>query len=63
MKDYTLQYASHSWILGRIGQCTIDSFVGSSADPAVQFSSDMLRCELAVARGQFSSTGTLDNLH
>ena len=35
----------------------------SRLSTSLRSSSDMLRCELAVAHGQFSSTNTQDNLH
>ena len=70
-----LQYASHSRILGCVPlhcvrQFAIDSFVsrsqscGSHSLPStgLRSSSGVLHCALVVSPGQFSDTGTQDNL-
>ena len=58
-----VQHASHSWILGRVSFNSTNHWTQTSRlSTGLHFSSDMLRCELAVAPVQFSGTGTQDNL-
>ena len=61
-----LQYAPHSRVLSCVpldcvSQCTIDSVVSRSQSCGSH--RVVLRCELAVAPGQFTGTGTRDNPH